>query len=408
MWITATEIAVARGTEVSVVDVRTRATRKWKAHTNAIARLRPSKDGSLLAAFDETSHASISDAARGAIVERIGGTLAAMTDDFETRAIVDSDGFLRVTSPAPAPRSGLSRIPKRPDEVALAPDGSLIAAVWSELGVLRVWDVATFEVVFTTTEWHHGLAFSPDGRWLVFSALREKAKLVEHEAGAIGLVDVRAKRFAGLLANARCGGESFAFDSKSRTIVTGSDEATACFWDVATRKLARIVDVPKGLRGETGHGWEVGWLALTPDDAGLVAQTMFDTPRLLRADTGRPVATLSASTPTAMARSSRAVAVVAGADVAFVGAALAVHTIASIGSECRPAFNPANDAIVAVACAAGSVTLFDATSGATVRTLGRSFSGASSFSKTGQYVATWDHDGALRVWSAATGEVTFE
>jgi len=174
-----------------------------------------------------------------------GGNGAVFSPDGERLVIVNGIGevifvdWLR--------RSILNRYPAHQDNGRAAvwsPDGRLVAT-GAENVIL--WDAVTMRKIATLehTSYVWGLAFSPDGRWLVST----------HGDGAVLVWDMVERRRAANFSEHSNRVEDVAFARDGRRIASASEDRSVIIWDAATgRKETTLV----------GHTTRVSGLAFAP------------------------------------------------------------------------------------------------------------------------------------------------
>lgn len=148
------------------------------------------------------------------------------------------------------------------DFVAYSPDGRLVALAANQVPngpdlAVKLFDTATGEVVHTLRGHRsilHGLAFSPDGRWVAGGSMDTTIRVWDVETGELvhtlqtrgGLFDV-------------------AFSPDSSLIAGALDNRTVELWDVANGRWVRTLE----------HQGEVVSLAFSPDGT-LLASGAYD------------------------------------------------------------------------------------------------------------------------------------
>jgi WD40 repeat protein len=120
--------------------------------------------------------------------------------------------------------------------VTLSPDGETLVAgrvglVTASLGGgVRAWNVATGTEIFQLDTRLLAVAFSPDGRHLALSMLRDGA-------GALELWDVRRRHRLGTFPGGAAGTSRLIFSPDGRTLAAGSQQGSVRLWDVEGRRL---------------------------------------------------------------------------------------------------------------------------------------------------------------------------
>jgi WD40 repeat protein len=135
-------------------------------------------------------------------------------------------------------------------QVAFSPDGALLAAACSgQVGVVKVWKVATGELVFTArtveTRAAWSVAFSPDGKTLAAGLESGEVRLWEVATGW------QVAALSGLGGRVRWLG--FHPNGRSLTVAGALAGHTVYIWDLVDRKQRRRLPGP----GSPGHGSEV-------------------------------------------------------------------------------------------------------------------------------------------------------
>jgi WD40 repeat protein len=142
----------------------------------------------------------------------------------------------------------------RPAVLRFSPNGKLLAA--SNSVVFRVWDVATHEELLRLPGGMSPLAWSPDGRAVALS--REgTVELVDATTGAV------LRRFNGRVDPSG----DLAFSADGRVLAAGGDDQTVSLWDVATGKPRLRFD---------GHHGAIFSLAFSPDGKSLASGSFKD------------------------------------------------------------------------------------------------------------------------------------
>jgi WD40 repeat protein len=144
--------------------------------------------------------------------------------------------------------------------LAFSPDSKILAAAtWG--GAVRMIDLSTGNDLPAPTrlnDWACSVAFSPDGKLLVFAGGSEfkPERNAGKTTGQVKLWDVAAKNELGEFIGHQSKVFSVIFSPDGRTLATGSADQTVRVWDVATRKQRTVL---------AGHGDAVWSVAFSPD-----------------------------------------------------------------------------------------------------------------------------------------------
>jgi WD40 repeat protein len=170
--------------------------------------------------------------------------------------------------------------------IAFSPQGDTLAAAGDD-GVIRVWDVASRELVKNLVghkDFVSCIAFSPDGRWFasgtggLFSGNRPME---------LKLWDAKTWEFIGDLPGHSFWITSVAFSPDSQTLASASGDKSVRLWDVASRTL---------LAELRGHAEMVTCVAYSPDGRTIATASLDRTVRLWDAATARELSTLNGHT----------------------------------------------------------------------------------------------------------------
>lgn len=206
----------------------------------------------------------------------------------------------------------------------------------------------------------YGVAFSPEGRFVLIGGANGVAQLRDAQSGQV----VRTFTGHGAAIN------SVAFSPDGKTILTGSKDTTARLWDVQTGHILRIFGTQISPVYRPGHTSSVNSVAFSPDGRFVVTSSRDRTARLWNVQTG---------------------------DL--------VRTFRNNGAVWSVTFSPDGKYILA-GVRDNIALLWDIESGAIVRTFvghtGTVWSVA--YSRDGKYVLTGSGDNTARLWDANTGE----
>lgn len=295
-----------------------RPTGLFRGHWAPVRAVTFSRDSRHLITGSEDRTVRVWDVASGQqvlLLPESGSTVNTLASDARWLATGTEDGTIRVY-PAEATQEALvyTRHKGPVRALALAPSGRFLASGGTD-GQVRIWDLDEDELLHTLeghTDAIAGLAFSEDGRWLVSTSEDRTARTWEVVSGrpigrftghtsALGDVAVKGdyvfsasfdrtvrlwgrsstrevRRFTGHRAQVR----GVAVTPDGRCLVSGGDDRSLRFWDVATAQELHRLD----LRGGVGH------IACSPDGAWLAWTCFEPTVRVVRTEKFVPAAAL--------------------------------------------------------------------------------------------------------------------
>jgi WD40 repeat protein/serine/threonine protein kinase len=288
-------------------------------------------------------------------------------------------------------------------DVALSPDGCLIAS--SHILVVKVWEAATGrEICSIPAKGSYGLAFTPDSQFLAVAdwnrlmVFDPKTRKEEYALGAVGdpkkpwmhnirsiaispdgrwlasadssyvrLWDLAKRKEAHTLHGHMGEVTSVAFSSDSKSLVSGSKDATVKIWDVA---------LGQGRLSWTLHSKPVTRVAISPDGRRLASASEDMTVKCFDIDTAKNQVTLRGHTST-------------------------IHGLA---------FDPLGKTL-ATASFDKTIRLWDPSTtqeARILRTCGGTIGPGVIVSPDGQYLANAHPDGSVKLWDALSGRERFQ
>ena len=282
--------------------------------------------------------------------------------------------------------------------VVFSPTGSVLATAGGD-GAVKLWDPNTGSPTHDLAGHQRGtrnIAFDRTGDRLVSVGMDGTGTVWRVGDGAI------VASFAGQ--NRSVVGASFSPDGK-RVLTSGLDTAMQ-LWDADTGQLVRFF---------RGHKGAVYWSAFSPDGASVVSTSWDGTARVWDADTGTASLTMAGHAgPVVWGALSPDGAVLATSS--WDGSVRFWDTTrrnqrASVRTPNSPIDTVRLDPAAgrALACAPNGVTVVDVRSGELLVRIPVAQSLAEcAFDPTGARIATVEHGGAVRLWSAADGTMLEE
>jgi hypothetical protein len=181
------------------------------------------------------------------------------------------------SSDADSGKAGSSKAnSSRLDLAAFSPDATRLLSKRGYDEPLKIWDVASGEVVHTfggrATNFLQSVAFSPDGGQVVSG----------HIDGAIKLWEVASGRLIRTLWHAKSV-TAVAFSRDGTKLLSGSDDTTVKLWDAASGQLIRTLE---------GHSSSVRSVAFSSDEKRVISGSYDTTARVWDAATGELLALL--------------------------------------------------------------------------------------------------------------------
>jgi WD40 repeat protein len=181
------------------------------------------------------------------------------------------------SSDADSGKAGSSKAnSSRLDFAAFSPDATRLLSKRGYDEPLKIWDVASGEVVHTfggrATNFLQSVAFSPDGAQVVSG----------HIDGAVKLWEVASGRLIRTLWHAKSV-DAVGFSRDGTKLLSGSADTTVKLWDAATGQLVRTFE---------GHSSSVRSVAFSPDEMRVISGSYDTTARVWDAATGELLALL--------------------------------------------------------------------------------------------------------------------
>ena len=249
-------------------------------------------------------------------------------------------------------------------EVAFGPGGRLASGSFD--GTVRLWDAATGKAIHTLRG-HAGpvlgVAFRRDGKQVASCGVDGTTRVWDTATGSM-VLSIHADSITTV---------GVAFSPDGRRLATGSFEKVVRVWDLESDQEAITL---------RGHPEMVMGVSFTASGDQLVSHSLEGTVRVWDA------------TPL-------------GAAASAGQRTLRGHTGVVLAMSAARSSLPDGAVMLASASRDGTVRLWDAATGETIRTLGSDVGPMAyvSFSRDGRRLASSDYSGNVRVWDTATGQL---
>ena len=370
-----------------------------------------SPDGSVFVTEgpEETGLVDVRDARTGESVLAFTGHEIDVNDvafsaDGSMLATTGDDGAARVWDPSTGEELATLEGSGQVWGPSFSPDGSRLAAAWSDEEVVRVLDLTTGTTVLEVPMWANATAFDPDGTRLAIAS------------------DV------GVVVDATTGGELALLEGHDRALMdiewspdgerlaTASEDTTVRIWNADTGVQQTLLGSHTGRVASLDWGSDAGVLATGSEDGTARVWELVGTrrPRDPHDSGGGGVVAFSPDDERLLT-GDWDISAASIWDVRTSGGAEWAKLPTAEGYAATAAFTPGGGTVIATA-ADGQLTEWDATTGEAIRTVGEARPGEDPFdvdvvvietSPDGQLFASSSTSGPVRVWDARTGEEVF-
>ena len=305
-----------------------------------------------------------------------------------------------------------------PINIVLSPDNSQIASMNWDRPTLRVWDIASGELVGLRTNWRYTMqyeqAYSPDGRLLAISA-----------GNKIELWDVANNQIIAVLETLPDENNTVMeiAISPDGTLLANSDFDGVRLWDMATHEMVAVYDMEAlGLASRDVRRVYVGFAA---DNTLLAAATTGDAVLLIDLTTGQAVSVFEGHTSSRFLAFSpdfsRLAVIEAGGEIAIWDVAIA-ELVMVLEEHPDPLFKAVispDGTLLATSYPQGgdaryppseaTVWLWDLATGEMVAELSghQGWIAALAFSPDGTLLASGGFDNSLRLWGIPIKEAVY-
>jgi WD40 repeat protein len=331
----------------------------------------------------------------GHVVGLIIGVVADPGLGVFNKLAVATNTVVEILARPPLPFSGsLSGHSDSVASVAFSPDGTLLASAGSADKTIKLWNVATGEVVRTLVG-HTGsvasVAFSPDGTLLASGSGDNTVRLWDVASGTVR----RTLSGHTFLIN------EVAFSPSGRLLASGANDNTVKLWSVTTGEAIQML---------VGHTDNVFSVAFSPDGMLLASGSGLrdKTVKLWDVATGTVLRSLAARDwVLSVAFSPDGTLLASGGNdhtvrLWSVSTGVALRTLTNTDSVFSIAFSP-DGKLLATGIWDGTVKLWDVATGTVARTLEGHTSHVLSvaFSPDGNLLASGSSDRTVRLWDVS-------
>ncbi|MFN8564802.1 MAG: protein kinase [Anaerolineae bacterium] len=375
--------------------------RAFIGHSGVVYDVKFSPDGRYILTGSGDQTARLWDAATGEVVRTFSGDggevyAVAFSSDGTYIATGNEDHTVKLWDTATGQQiRTFTGHEAEVESVAFSPDDKYLLTRSLYDGSARLWDVSTGQQLRSfTNDGARGVAFSPDGQWMLVSDIDSTATLWETSTGHL------ARTFRGHANSVY----SVAFSPDGKYIVTGSIDNTAKLWDAATGREIYTF---------RGHSASVRAVAFSPDGRYVATGSSDHTIRLWDAATGQELRRFSAHL-------ERIWSIAFSPDGRTLVSASADHTVKlwnvvtddEMGTFSVPnteifdvAFSP-NGAYALTASADNTARLWDVATGTVTHSLKghTNIVYSAAFSPDGVYALTGSADATAILWDVASGQ----